>query len=324
MSDRNDLTPPPDERVPDDRKRAIRAQLLASADSRPTTPGRRWLAPGLAAAAVLTIVGLGAFAANRYDSSIAPGSTETLAPAGRATTPLSAGPSDDPSAPGRPSPTDPSDDPSAPGDPPPTEAPSSVPETTAAPSVQATPPAESTADACEDEVKLLHEPTLRGASVTAERGYGSGTTYLYETKSAWVVCDDLSASDGGSPTLFSPHDKSQSYQPDTSTLAISENVITKPDGTWASAQYVAAGRDFDGVQAISYAFPDGHTEDAVVGRNGLWSMTYLATDGPLFNPRTNALDLEPIEVTVDYTSGDDRTFTLEWALDTCAQINHGC
>ncbi len=307
MSDRNDLTPPPDERFPDDHKRAIRAQLLASADSRPTTPGRRWLAPGLAAAAVLTIVGVGAFAANRYDNSMAPGSTETLAPAGGVTTPLTAGPSDDPSAPGDPSPTDPSDDPSAPRDPPPTD-----------------PSDESTAGACKDEVRLLHEPTLRGASVTAERGYGSGTTYLYETKSAWVVCDDLSASDGGSPTLFSPHDKSQSYQPDTSTLAISENVITKPDGTWASAQYVAAGRDFNGVQAISYAFPDGHTEGAVVGRNGLWSMTYLATDGPLFNPRTNALDLEPIEVTVDYTSGDDRTFTLEWALDTCAQISHGC
>lgn len=184
--------------------------------------------------------------------------------------------------------------------------------------------AETMATSCEDEVELLDEPRLRGASVTAERGYGPGTTYLYETKSAWVVCDNLSASDGGAPTLFSPHDKSRPYEPSTTTLAISQNVIAQPNSDLASTQFVAAGRDFDGIQAISYAFPDGHTEDAAVGKNGLWSMTYLLPDERASNLSANASQLEPIEVTVDYIGGESRTYPLQWGPDTCAQINHGC
>lgn len=160
----------------------------------------------------------------------------------------------------------------------------------------------------------------------------AGTTYLYETKSAWVVCDDSTAVPGGprsergyTPTLVSSHLKSGSYQPDTSTLAISENWLSKPNSGWPASTFrFAAGRDFDGVQAISYTFPDNHTAQAVVGQNGLWSRTYLPTDGILTDQKTNTFNLDPIEVTVDYTGRETETFTLRWGLDTCAQLNHGC
>lgn len=176
---------------------------------------------------------------------------------------------------------------------------------------------------CDEEAANVLDERLPGAHVTDERNYGPGTTYLYETKAAWVVCDNLADSDGGSPTLFSVHDKSQAYQPSTETLAISQNFNIDQDEGWVS-QFVAAGRDFDGVQANSYSFPDGHTEEAVVGQNGLWSMTYLPTDGVLVDPMTNFSNLGPIEVTVNYTGGDVRNFTLQWGLHTCAQTNHGC
>jgi len=62
----------------------------------------------------------------------------------------------------------------------------------------------------------------------------------------------------------------------------------------------------------------------VVGVNGLWSMTYLPTTGPLADPRVNETTLDPIQVTVDYTDGHTDSFTLQWFDNTCAQINHGC
>jgi len=177
---------------------------------------------------------------------------------------------------------------------------------------------------CPTELGDLGDPSLRGATVTAERGYGPWTTYLYETKSTWIVCDDFAAQGGGRPTLLAPHDESKPYEPDVSTLAISENSAWKPDGAPGDYQLLAAGRDFAGVRAISYTFPDKHTEQAVVGQNGLWSMTYLPADGILADPKTNTFNLDPIQVTVDYTDGGTKVFTLQWGLDTCAQVNHGC
>jgi hypothetical protein len=53
-------------------------------------------------------------------------------------------------------------------------------------------------------------------------------------------------------------------------------------------------------------------------------MTYLPADGILADPKTNTFNLDPIQVTVDYTDGETKVFTLQWGLDTCAQVNHGC
>jgi hypothetical protein len=307
MPDRNDFTPPPPEPLPGDRKRALRARLLAAADTPSVSPARSWLVPGLAAAAVLAIVAAGAYVASRDGDSGGPGSREEV-PVGVTTTSTTS--------------TTPSADSSRPV----TPDPSTVPPTVTAAAPPATP---STAPgggpgSCDKDIEQLGEPGLHGASVTAQRTTGPATTSLYETKSAWIVCDDLTASDGGAPTLFALHEKAQGYKPDVSTLKVSDNIITNPDGTVRYDQFVAAGRDFDGVRAISYVFPDGHIEDAVVGQNGLWSMNYLANGGLFLEPDTNLTTLDPIEVTVHYTSGDVRTFSLKWGLDTCAQINHGC
>lgn len=82
----DDLTPPPDESLPEQSRARIRADLLAAAqDGR--GGGRRWLAPVLAAAAVLVVVGVAGWAvqAGRDDSSggdpvVAPTATGTTAP----------------------------------------------------------------------------------------------------------------------------------------------------------------------------------------------------------------------------------------------------
>ncbi len=323
MSERNDLTPPPEEPLPGESKQAIRARLLASADQPSMSPARRWLMPALAAAAVLMIVAAGAFAVSRDDNSGGPGSPQPLAPAG----------SDSPvpdditfSEPGWTYSPEPEPDYPKPHS-------TNYPTVTIDPTMTPDPGAV-TATSCDDEIDSLHEPSLRGASVTAERDAGRGTTYLYETKSAWVVCDDTTAAPGGpqsemgfSPTLVSFHQKSETYQPDTGTLGISENYISDINGAIGSAYFFAAGRDFDGVQAISYKFPDGHTEDAVVGQNGLWSMNYLVTDPSTVRLYAGGRQLDPIEVTVHYSpggGGGTDTFTLQWGLNTCAQVNHGC
>ncbi len=307
MSDHNSITPPPPEPLPTDRKRTIRARLLAAANTPPASAPRRWLVPGLAAAAVLTIIGAGAFAASRDGDSGAPGSGGQVPVGGTTTSTTATTPSADASTAVIPDL-------------------STVPPTVTAPTPSATPSTVpgGAAGSCDKDIEQLGEPSLHGASVTAQRTTGPATTWLYETKSAWIVCDDLTAADGGAPTLFAPHHKAEAYQPGVSTLKVSQNLITSSNGSWRYAQFVAGGRDFDGVQAISYAFPDGHVEDAVVGQNGLWSMNYLATRGLFLQHGTNVTKLDPIEVTVHYTSGDVKTFSLQWGLDTCAQINHGC
>lgn len=55
-----DPTPPPDERLPDQSRARIRAELLEAAQAGP--PPRRWLVPGAVAAAVLLVAGIAAWA----------------------------------------------------------------------------------------------------------------------------------------------------------------------------------------------------------------------------------------------------------------------
>ncbi len=78
---------------------------------------------------------------------------------------------------------------------------------------------------------------------------------------------------------------------------------------------------------ISYLFPDGVERVAEVatdeqGRDW-WRMEYVTSEGVLADPRQNQTKLDPIEVTVAL-SGAAYTVPLEWGLDTCAQLNHGC
>ncbi len=302
--ERPDLTPPEPEPMSDERKRRIRAQLLAAAGTSPQTPRRGWLMPGLAAAAVAAIVATGVYLANHHDSSR---SASPLQPAGGASTSTS------PAGPVPPSPAD-----------------TTVTAEITPPAYASTgpPPAAPPPENCADAVNELIQqaaPPLAGATETASRSGGIGTTYLYESTDAWVVCDDFASVDGGAPTMLPWHLKSDPYVPTVKTIGISENAVGKPGHL--DHQYVAGGRDFTGVRAIAYTFPDGHTENAVVGQNGLWSMNYQPTTGPLVDPNTNERTLDPIKVTVRYTpagGGGTDTFTLRWGPGTCGQTNHGC
>jgi len=332
MPDTPELTPPPDEPLLDATRAEIRQRLSAATQTEEQRPGNRWLVPGLAAAAVLTVVA-GAFAvASTNDDGAGEGSS--LQPAGSETTQSATTPpggSATPSPSGGSVTSTPSEDPAGSAIPTPSLLPSQP--TNTVPLTE--PPQVAGATSCADEVSQfakVQEPALQGATVTAERDSAAGTTYLYETKLASVVCDDSTAVLGGPesgrgymPTLVSSHLKSESYQPDKDTLAVSMNFIGSADYiSIESAYFLAAGRDFDGVQAISYTFPDGHTERAVVGENGLWSMAYVITDRPTLKLYNDSSQLDPVDVTVTSTGGDTTKYTLQWGLDTCAQLNHGC
>jgi len=303
MPEHTDPTPPPDEQLPGDARSRIRADLLDATRAPGSRPARPWLVPGLSAAAVLALVASGVWL-GRDDGTSSNGSRQ-VQPAGR----------DDQATPGKtrserstPTPA-PEQDTKNPPEPEPEPLPTDY-----APQ----------ASTCEDEFRHLGFRGLHGATVTADRDYGPATTYLYETKSTWVVCDDFPAIEGGPPTLLSPHQKSRPYRPNTSTLAISSNHAVGTTSSPFRDQFFAAGRDFDGVRAISYTFPDGHTEEAVVGQNGLWSMTYLPTEGVLADPKTNYLDLDPVRAEVSYTGGATETVLLRWGVSDCAQVNQGC
>jgi hypothetical protein len=86
----DDLTPPPDESLPEQSRARIRADLLAAAqDGR--GGARRWLAPVVAAAAVLAVVGVAGWA-------VQAGRDDSGAPAG-APTPTKTAPDQEPTEP---------------------------------------------------------------------------------------------------------------------------------------------------------------------------------------------------------------------------------
>ncbi len=260
MSEPDDITPPPEQRLPAARRQAMLQSILAAADAPKVRVAHRWVAPALTAAAVVVIVAGGGLVTSRHHES------------GGTPTPLTAA--------GRPS----------------------------------HPPGAS----CRGQIAGLHLPDLGAAeSVTADRRYAGGRLALHETKQAWVVCDDPSAREGGPPVLFQAHRRFEPYHPDASTLAILETAGPHP-------RFVAAGRDFDGVRAISYTFPDGTTVSARVGVNGLWSMTYLPSTGILRDGAVDSSGLAPVVVTVHYTAKPLHSVTLQWGKDICLSTDPGC
>lgn len=144
------------------------------------------------------------------------------------------------------------------------------------------------------------------------------TVRLYQTETLWFVCDEWAALDGGEPTMFAPQPIGSELQRDH--LRISMN-FSMTDA--AIAEYVAGGAlPDDAVTAIRYEFPDGHVQEAVV-RDGMWAMAYFPTEGPLggggrMPPQAQAA------VTVDYRDGTTQEFVLDYPMDFCAQVNHGC
>lgn len=66
-----DLTPPPDEPMPDQSRARIREELLRTAhEGRGESRARRWLVPGVAAAAVLVVAGVAAWAVQAVEGGV--------------------------------------------------------------------------------------------------------------------------------------------------------------------------------------------------------------------------------------------------------------
>lgn len=87
----NDLTPPPDRPLDDAARARIRSQLIESTATRPARQRSAWLAPTVAAAAVVAIVGGGTWMLNRDGNTAAP-----LTPAGSGTSTVVTSPSPGP------------------------------------------------------------------------------------------------------------------------------------------------------------------------------------------------------------------------------------
>jgi hypothetical protein len=155
-------------------------------------------------------------------------------------------------------------------------------------------------------------------------GAGKVTTdvELWVDGDQWQVCDTFATLDDPAgqetPTLFAVQ---QGRRVNQERLRISMNFVQVGGGL--QAEYVAAGRASAEVAGIRYTFPDGHVEDVTpAAHDGYWSMVYLPESGPLADGDLRGVD--PIKVTVFPVIGEQQSYTLEWGVDTCAQINHGC
>ena len=95
-------------------------------------------------------------------------------------------------------------------------------------------------------------------------------------------------------------------------LNVTSNVLPGATGEmmWAGGELP------EGATGLTYAFPDGHTEEAVV-QDGFWAMQYFSDRWLPTGPRAR------VEVTLDGT--DPQTFELPINADTmCNQVSHGC
>ncbi len=279
-------TPPPERPLSDDARARLRADLLAQAhESRSTTP--RWLVPAGAAAAVALVAGLGYWA-------ISPGGSEpdglpVTGGGGASSTPETDPPSTVPSDEGTATPTP------------------------AGPSVPASDrPGGIQVGTRSCEVELEH--VLKGATLAVQ---------VDDTTSYWVKGNRFSlcyAVDGSTtvtrPLPLQPQEDAATYR----VLSVYPSVKDGYRTVRVAGGVVPTGAEE--VFSVDYTFPDGHTQPAQTvtddqGRTWWW-MSYSYDDGG-----GNELKKPEIEVTMSL-SGVQRHYTLEWALDTCAQANHGC
>lgn len=144
---------------------------------------------------------------------------------------------------------------------------------------------------------------------------GETTVRVYSDGTRWATCDEWAAGDGGEATAFAP--QPVGVEPNKDLFLISMNFSLDDPG---AAEYVAGGLLPEGVTGISYTFPGGHTEDAVID-DGIWAMAHFPTTGPMVASR---VPNEPIIVEVALSgvvqTHELRADRMEW----CAQVNHGC
>jgi hypothetical protein len=281
-------TPPPERPLSDQARARIRAELLEAAQD-PGARARRWLVPGLAAASVVLVAGLAYAAIGLGDDDPAPsgpaGGGASFAPE---TDQSSAIPSDEPS-----------DVPSAQTSVPSSVTPSATPEGT-----------QVGTGSCETEL----EHVLKGA----QQAYAVDAFSYWVKGDKYSVCFQLD----GATTVTHQLPLTDLPSDDVATYRVASMFPPTQDGY--RTVRVAGGPVPEGVMAfdVAYTFPDGHTERAVTGTDASgrswWRMAYSYDDGG-----GNELDKPEIEVTMSL-SGVQKHYTLQWALDTCAQANHGC
>lgn len=258
----SDLTPPPDEPMPDQARARIRAELLEAAQA--PSRSRRWLVPAGVAASVVLVAAVAAWAVQGGDGGgeVAP-STET---------------SESPSAP------------------------TEIPSPTAPPVDQ-----QVGHGSCEQE---LRNP-FPGAEQVASIG---------DFVSFWVAGDQYAVCAQASERTTIHRPLPMVPAESASTYAVS--TVYQEEAGKLHVVRVAGGILPDGVTGIRYRLPTGETIPVEIveddqGRSW-WGMGV-----DLAAPPGNETKSPPIEVTVSY-SGRQEQYTLDWGLDTCAQVNHGC
>lgn len=289
----SDLTPPPDEPLPDQARARMRGELIAAAAGADAVDRRwqRWMVPGVAAAAVLLVVGMAGLVvhAGRGPSSSPPLATAPSSPASTSA-PASGAP-----------------------------LPSSTPDLPTLPSAyvsigSATPSwlqGGAGSGGCGDEVGSVVGGTRQVARI--------GRTTFWANQHEFVLCDDS----GGTTTV--QHPQPLTGGPARGVEAYRLSTVAAPADSGYTEIRVAGGLVPQGTTAFNarYTFPDGHTESATTttddqGRTW-WRMTYSSHEAP----GVNELDLPPIQVEVSL-SGVQQHYRLSWGVDTCAQANHGC
>lgn len=273
----SDLTPPPDEPMTEQTRARIRADLLASTRGQGPSRASRWVVPGVAAAAVVLVAGMAAWAVQ------VGGDDGTSGPSAGGSS--SAPPSDE----------------------------STVVATTKPGRVTGSVPPENAvepATSCGDELAEV----LPGAEQAA--AFPDGTSFLVKGD-RFVLCDVRA----GTTTVH--HPVSTTPGEGVEPFRVSSLYAPEKGGGFRTIR-VAGGLVPEGMTAfdVRYTFPDGHTEAATTidddqGRTW-WRMLYAYDDGG-----GNEMEEQPIRVTVGY-SGVQRTYDLQWGIDTCAQANHGC
>ncbi|GAA4366137.1 hypothetical protein [Nocardioides caricicola] len=261
-----DLTPPPDEPLPDQSRARIRAELLEAAQQPPR--GRRWLVPAVVAAAVVLVSALTAWAVQLGpdDESGAPAvAPTTSAPVPEPTPP-------DPTATGPSDPDDPGDHWAGHGP-------------------------------CAQELRNPF-PGAEQAAAFDEH------TSLWVKGDRFALCDIRDRTTVHGPRPLAPVEEIGTYA--VSTIFTDSGKVTR----------VAGGVVPDGALAydVAYTFPDGQTVRAETTEGGgrtWWRVVHS------YESSGNEMKQPPIEVTVSY-SGVQERYVLDWATDTCAQVNHGC
>ena len=279
-------TPPPEERLPDQARARIRTELLRTAQDGGGSH-RRWLAPGLAAAAVVLVAASAAWAVRGGSG------PDERAPAGGTGTSA---------APATPSSTAPS-----------TTLPSSKLEASRSPGAPpAGPGAEVGTGSCRGELANV----LPGATEAVRMPDAEGTTSFWVAGGSFALCDVRA----GVTTVDHPLPLGGA----SGVAPYRVSSLFVPGNGGMRAVRVAGGLVPEGVRGfqVSYTFPDGHTETSTTTADGTgrtwWRMVYEYADGG-----GNEFRQPPIEARVSSSAGRER-YRLAWAVDTCAQANHGC